>query len=172
MPGNSQGTPTAATWQTFLQRWVRFLGPPSFVINDGGNECRGAFKRGLEQLGAFQHVTIPSRHGRIPSPSVAEDGSRSDYNGKWTRADALFSWTSSVVTAPRTGGSIKGATRLFSCSLERPLELVLSHLLMMPTPTTIPLAWTSVEQISGTGWRCATLLEGTQSSVSTKATAL
>ena len=35
---------------------MRHLGAPSLVISDGGNEFKGTFERGLEQLGCLQHV--------------------------------------------------------------------------------------------------------------------
>ena len=55
---------------------MRFLGPPSLVINDGGSELRGAFERGLEQLGTLQHVTIPE------SPW---QNSKSERHGGWVK---------------------------------------------------------------------------------------
>ncbi|CAE7917463.1 unnamed protein product, partial [Symbiodinium sp. KB8] len=56
VPG-SNGTPSSSsTWKTFLETWVRYIGAPSLVISDGGNEFKGAFERGLEQLGCLQHV--------------------------------------------------------------------------------------------------------------------
>ncbi|CAE7857444.1 unnamed protein product [Symbiodinium necroappetens] len=56
VPG-SNGTPSSSsTWKAFLETWVRYIGAPSLVISDAGNEFKGAFERGLEQLGCLQHV--------------------------------------------------------------------------------------------------------------------
>ena len=71
------GTPSsAATWRAFLHSWVRYLGPPSLIINDGGNEFRGIFERGVEQLGTLQHVTAPE------SPW---QNSRAERHGGWMK---------------------------------------------------------------------------------------
>ena len=59
VPGCS-GTPSSsATWRTMLETWVRYLGAPSLIISDGGNEFKGSFERGVEQLGCLHHVCAP-----------------------------------------------------------------------------------------------------------------
>jgi hypothetical protein len=58
--GTSGGTPTSQTaWSLFLTTWVRFYGARQMVICDAGNEFRGAFERGLEHMGIFQHTIHP-----------------------------------------------------------------------------------------------------------------
>ena len=54
---DEDGNPSSSSaWRTFNETWVRHLGAPSLVICDGGNEFKGSFERGLEQLGCLQHV--------------------------------------------------------------------------------------------------------------------
>ena len=58
--GTGGGTPTSQTaWQIFLTTWVRYYGAPQMIICDAGNEFKGAFERGLENLGIYQHVIHP-----------------------------------------------------------------------------------------------------------------
>ena len=72
-----QATPSSsATWKAFLSTWVRFLGPPSMVITDGGKEFQGRFERGVEQLGTLHHVTAPD------SPW---QNSRAERHGGWLK---------------------------------------------------------------------------------------
>ena len=75
--GTGGGTPSSsATWKAFLSTWVRFLGPPSMVITDGGKEFQGRFERGVEQLGTLHHVTAPD------SPW---QNSRAERHGGWLK---------------------------------------------------------------------------------------
>ena len=74
---DTSGTPTAgAVWRAFMASWIRFLGPPSLLICDGGGEFRGVFERGLEQLGTLQHVVAPE------SPWA---NSRAERHGGWLK---------------------------------------------------------------------------------------
>ncbi|CAE7223309.1 unnamed protein product [Symbiodinium sp. KB8] len=74
---SSSGAPTAhATWRALLTTWIRYLGPPSLIITDGGKEFQGRFERGLEQLGILQHVTAPE------SPW---QNSRAERHGGWLK---------------------------------------------------------------------------------------
>ena len=58
--GTHGGTPTSqAAWTLFLNTWIRFLGAPQLVLCDSGNEFKGAYERGLENMGIFQHVIHP-----------------------------------------------------------------------------------------------------------------
>ncbi|CAE6953093.1 GIP [Symbiodinium sp. CCMP2592] len=58
--GSGTRTPSAAaTWRTFVTTWVRFMGPPSLIITDGGKEFQGRCERGVEQLGILHHITAP-----------------------------------------------------------------------------------------------------------------
>ena len=58
--GTHGGTPTSqAAWTLFLNTWIRFLGAPRLVLCDSGNEFKGAYERGLENMGIFQHVIHP-----------------------------------------------------------------------------------------------------------------
>ncbi|CAE7324282.1 RE1, partial [Symbiodinium necroappetens] len=61
-PGTSGGTPTAeAAWRGFATTWLRFLGAPSLMITDSGNEFKGIFERQCESHAILQHVTIPEQ---------------------------------------------------------------------------------------------------------------
>ena len=70
-------TPTSeATWKTFAASWIRFMGPPSLIITDGGLEFSGRFERGVEQLGVLHHITAPE------SPW---QNSRAERHGGWLK---------------------------------------------------------------------------------------
>eukprot|EP00959_Pyramimonas_sp_CCMP1952_P192815 4031900-Pyramimonas_sp.AAC.1 len=62
-----RGTSSANVWAAFEKTWIRVFGPPEVVMSDGGPEFQGAFERGCEHLGCFQHVcdaTSPWQNGR------------------------------------------------------------------------------------------------------------
>ena len=58
--GSRGGTPLSQTaWRAFLDSWIRFLGSPTMIITDSGNEFKGRFERGCESMGILQHCTTP-----------------------------------------------------------------------------------------------------------------
>ncbi|CAE7202644.1 unnamed protein product [Symbiodinium sp. CCMP2456] len=75
--GSGARTPSAAaTWKAFCTTWVRFMGPPSLIITDGGKEFQQRFERGIEQMGTLHHITAPE------SPW---QNSRAERHGGWLK---------------------------------------------------------------------------------------
>ena len=72
----SRSPSAAATWRAFVTTWVRFLGPPSMIITDGGKEFQQRFERGVEQLGVLHHVTAPESRWQ---------NSRAERHGGWLK---------------------------------------------------------------------------------------
>ena len=128
---DSSGTPSAgAVWKAFMNSWVRFLGPPSLLICDGGSEFRGVFERGLEQLGTLQHVAAPE------SPWA---NSKAERHGGWLKERLKMEITGgrcTMTSLPELDEFLAGLTaaknRFYNAGGHCPAQLVFGELPRVP----------------------------------------
>ena len=125
------GTPTSQTaWHYFVTSWIRYFGAPQLVISDSGSEFRGAFERGLEQMGIMQHLIHPD--------SPWENGT-AERHGGWLKSrmeKELQSGKCIVASLADLDELLSSVTSVKNSWLNRggytPSQLVFGHLPRVP----------------------------------------
>ena len=156
--GCGGGTPSSeATWRTFATSWVRYMGPPSLIVTDGGREFGGRFERGIEQLGILHHITAPE------SPW---QNSRAERHGGWLKQriaqelDSGQGIVENLADLDKLLATVVAAkNRWFNSGGYTPTQLVFGELPRVPGELLSDningqqAAWTRQEQLSGRAQR-------------------